>query len=194
MTGEAPKPDALKGLILLSKASIERLQRASDTKTILANAAQAQQAVLFELDSSLGGDKDLTKELDELDAEIGAVDQQLAQVQEALLNVLTVEPPPAQDPGHVLKSILSTALDGLLTFSKIALKESKIDVAIFGPWNLERGLNRAIQKLQAEGLFPESDEEKQARVAERDRHVAGVQQFLGPLMRSSEDEEEEKLE
>jgi predicted nucleic acid-binding Zn-ribbon protein len=172
-------PESLAQLVTLATQARDNHAKAHTAAEQLALADHFQKVVITELAASTPELEDIQKKIAAADAELAELDEQHAQTQDGLMEILTAERPlDVQSAVDSLKPLLSNYQTALFAFSKGSAEQGQSTISVLQLIELEDQIAKAIDGLAERGIFPEDDAATHARVQTRENHTRKVIDFL----------------
>ena len=126
-------------------------------------------------------DIDLTEKHEaELDEELTRIDEQLAQSQLILLELLQSKPQATDSEkcNATLKAILTTFQHRVSELTKEAVGAGQASVTVFQIIDLEEEISKLIDSLISKDMYPEEEKDKNAREQKTKTHNTKLAQYL----------------
>lgn len=182
------QPTQVQKLMLLPTEAQRRYQEVTEETRKYENLFDAQKIIIDDLAVSLPNFEETEKKIEETEEQIAMVNEQLGHAQSILLNEMLVENNQNNndsDPGELLKVILSKFQQILTQICASSIKDKQIGVSIMTIIDLENQINTIVDDLAQKGMYPETEEEAQARIENVEKHGRKILDFLNAFLAAS---------
>lgn len=188
------QPTQVQKLMLLPTEAQRRYQEVTEETRKYENLFDAQKIIIDDLAVSLPNFEETEKKIEETEEQIAMVNEQLGHAQSILLNEMLVENNQNNndsDPGELLKVILSKFQQILTQICASSIKDKQIGVSIMTIIDLENQINTIVDDLAQKGMYPETEEEAQARIENVEKHGRKILDFLNAFLAASKAQAQE---
>jgi hypothetical protein len=182
--------DAAKRLMVLPVEAQKRFERVADENRLLKLQLDSQKVIISDLSNSLGDNDEIEKALQATNEHLAEVDGQLADASAMLLEQLSESGnQPAPEAAGELIKLLVTKVQGCVSDLAVnGVSQGSMSVSVLGLVELEEQIRKIIEDLHDKGMYPETDEEAEARMAGTHAHTAAVLKFLQGFVGAQEGE------
>jgi hypothetical protein len=176
--------------MLLPLEAHKRFERVTDENHLLKQQIDSQKAVISDVSGSLAETEAIEKDLQAVAEQLATVDRRRAEASAILLEQLSssANPPPSTRAGELLKALLSRIQLCLSDLSLHGIKQGSMSISVIALIELGEQIRKIIEDLQEKGLYPETPEEAEERLAKTHEHTASVLKFMQGFVKSHESE------
>ena len=170
--------NAINKLMLLPSESQKGLQKKADENHQLHLICESQNVILSNYSDSYSEKLKIEQKIAEVDKEIQKFDTLLADANYILLNTLKKEPQKESEVGDFLKIILEKIKNLIMSICKESLNDKSISVSLMSVIEIEQQIQKIIENLISNGMYPETQSELYKRTSEIDAHNEVLLSFL----------------
>jgi hypothetical protein len=162
----------------------KRFQQVADENRQLKLSLEAQKAIISDLSRSLGDSEESEKALQKIKDQLSAVDRKIADASTLLVEQLSESKTSASSAhaGELLRLIIEQVQNTVRELELRGISQGVMAVSVMGVIELESLIRKILEDLSEKGMFPETQEEIEARVNESKNHTAAVLEFLQGFM------------
>jgi hypothetical protein len=174
--------------LLLPVEAQKRFERVADENRLLKQQLDSQKAVISDVSGSIADTEAIEKDLQSVTDQLAAVDQRLAGASAILLEHLSTSAnaPPAGRAGELLKQLLSKIQLCISDLAIHGVGQGSMSVSVISLIELGEQIRKIIEDLHEKGLYPETPEAAEERLASTHQHTASVLKFLQDFAKSHE--------
>jgi hypothetical protein len=182
--------DAAARIMLLPIEAQKRFERVAEENRQLKSQIEAQKIVISDLSQSLDAGDDAEKLLQALNDQLTAVTQGVANSSALLLEPLSESLNRGSPPntGELLKTLVGQVQSVISDLAVHGVAEGSMSVSIIKLIELEEQIRKIIDDLQGRGLYPESDQESQARLLAMQKHTGNILKFMEDVLKEAGEE------
>jgi hypothetical protein len=179
--------DASARIMLLPIEAQKRFERVAEENGQLKSQIEAQKIIISDLSQSLDATEESEKLLQVLDEQLSAVTQGIANSSALLLEQLSESANQGSRPsaGELLKVLVGKIQAGISDLAVKGVAEGSMSVSIIKLIELEEQIRKIIDDLQERGMYPESEQDSQARLARTQKHTAAILKFMQDVLQEA---------
>lgn len=170
--------NSMNKLILLPSESQKKLNEIADKNHQLHLICESQNVLLSQFSDTYTENLKAEKKITEIDEKIKDVDTLLANANYILSRTLTKESKEENEVGDLLKTILEKIKFMIISICNNSLKDGLESVSIMTVIDIEQQVKKIIDDLISNGMYLESESEKDKRTAFTDAHNQILLTFL----------------
>jgi hypothetical protein len=177
-------------LLLLPVEAQKRYERVADENRLLKQQLDSQKVVISDVSRSLSDIDAVEKDLQAVAEQLALADRRRADASALLLEQLSssaTEDAPGR-PGELLKQLLSKIQLCISDLAIHGVGQGSMSISVLGLIELGEQVRKIIEELHEKGLYPETPEEEDERLARTHEHTASVLKFMQDFVKSHESE------
>jgi hypothetical protein len=180
--------DANSRLMLLPVEAHKRFSSLADENRQLKYQIDAQKVIISDLTLPISNADEIKKSIQTVTDQLAAVDKSIKDASELLLEQLSQSESPPPPSGELLKLLLSKFQSRVQDLSLQGVSQGSMAISIIRIIELEEQIRQIIEELYKKGMYPETAEETQARLAEFANHTTGVLNFVQEYLQTHKKE------